>query len=366
MTMPLLTVHRKGEFGGATALRVLGLVVALAAAPAALAQDAVKPPLHQIEVATMDGGQKRLGEYAGKVLLLVNVASECGLTPQYAGLQKLYAARAAEGLELLAFPCNDFGAQEPGSHEEIQKFCKDRYDVSFPLFAKVAVKGEQTSALYKYLTEQSPVAGPVRWNFQKYLVGHDGAVLAAFDPRMAPDDPRFVAAVDAALAQKNGKLEAEKVSAGFAAAAYWKAQQKAAQEKKKLLVDFSADWCGWCKRFEAWTQRPVVKPLFEREFVMVTLVTDHSPDGQAWLDAANKGKGGGIPFLQWLDERGRVVADSFDGGAENFGCPWSDEERSRFFAVLKKVARFSEAELTLLADDLLAFKTETESKAPKK
>jgi glutathione peroxidase len=342
------------------------LLAALAmTSPAVLAQDA-KAPLHAIEVATMDGAAKRLGDYAGKVLLIVNVASQCGLTPQYTGLQKLYASHAAKGLELLAFPCNDFGAQEPGTHEEIQKFCKDKYEVSFPLFAKVAVKGEQTSALYKYLTQESPVAGPVRWNFQKYLVGHDGAVLAAFDPRTAPDDPRFVAAVDAALARQRGELAADKVSAGFAAALYWKAQQQATQEKKKLLVAYSADSCGWCKRFEAWIQRPAVKPLFAREFVMVTIPTDHTPDGQIWLETATKGKSSGIPFFQWMDERGRPLADSFDGGEDNIGCPWSDEERARFEGLLKKVAKFSDEELKVLMTDLAAFKAEVESKAPKK
>jgi glutathione peroxidase len=331
----------------------------------ASAQD-TKAPLHAIEVAAMDGASKRLGDYAGKVLLIVNVASACGLTPQYEGLQKLYTARAAQGLEILAFPCNDFGAQEPGTHEEIQQFCKERYQVSFPLFAKVAVKGEETAALYRHLTQESPVAGPVRWNFQKYLVGHDGQVLAAFDPRTAPDDPRFVAALDAALARKRGELAPEKVSAGFAAAILWQAQQQAAQAKKKLLVSYSADSCGWCKRFAAWTQRPAVKPLLEREFALVVIPTDHTPDGQAWLEAAAKGKSSGIPFLQWIDERGRSIADSFDGGTENFGCPWSEAERTRFFAVLKKVAKFSAEELEQLAADLVAYIGETEKQAPKK
>jgi glutathione peroxidase len=176
-------------------------------------------PLQQIPVKRIDGASTSLGDYAGKVLLVVNVASKCGLTPQYEGLEKLYEGKRAQGLEVLAFPANNFGAQEPGSDAEISEFCSLTYDVKFPLFSKISVLGDDRHPLYAALTSAQPQAigdGPFRerlkgygiapanpvdvlWNFEKFLVGRDGQVLARFAPDVTADDPRLVAAIDAAL-----------------------------------------------------------------------------------------------------------------------------------------------------------------------
>ena len=170
-----------------------------------LAQESkpMAPPIpkdvHGFEVRRGDGSALELGEYRGKVLLLVNTASRCGLTPQYAGLEALHQTYAPKGLAVLAFPANDFGKQEPGTDPEIAAFCKQKYAVTFPVFAKVAVKGPEQIPLYRYLTEQSPFPGEVQWNFQKYLVDRTGHVIARFDPRTPPDDPKLKAAIEAAL-----------------------------------------------------------------------------------------------------------------------------------------------------------------------
>ena len=176
--------------------------------------------LQDIPVNRIDGTPARLGDYAGKVLLVVNVASECGLTPQYAGLEKLYEDRRADGLEILGFPANDFGAQEPGTDAEISAFCSTTFDVRFPLFSKISVLGAGQHPLYAGLTAAQPAAigeGPMRenlkgygiaptnttdvlWNFEKFLVGRDGQVVARFAPDVTADDPRLVQAIAAALA----------------------------------------------------------------------------------------------------------------------------------------------------------------------
>lgn len=132
------------------------------------------------------GTPKPLGDYRGKVLLLVNVASRCGLTPQYEGLQKLYEKYHERGLEILAFPANNFLAQEPGTNDEILSFCQTNYHVSFPLFAKISVKGDDIDPLYKYLTTEAPHAGEIKWNFHKFLVDRNGQVVANIDPRKEP------------------------------------------------------------------------------------------------------------------------------------------------------------------------------------
>ena len=178
-------------------------------------------PLTDIPITTIDGDATTLGAYAGKVLLVVNVASKCGLTPQYAGLEALYREKHAAGLEILGFPANDFAGQEPGSDDEIQQFCSLTYDVSFPLFSKIAVTGEAIHPLYAALTAARPEAtgeGPMRenlrgygmtpnpapgvlWNFEKFLIGRDGRVVGRFAPDVAADDPRLTAAIDRALAE---------------------------------------------------------------------------------------------------------------------------------------------------------------------
>jgi glutathione peroxidase len=134
------------------------------------------------------GRDVNLSNYKGKVLLLVNVASKCGLTPQYEGLQELYERFKDRGFEILAFPSNDFMGQEPGTNEEIASFCSTKYDVTFPLFSKISVKGAGLHPLYAYLTQEAPHHGEIKWNFHKFLVGKDGQVVANVDPKMAPQE----------------------------------------------------------------------------------------------------------------------------------------------------------------------------------
>ncbi|PSB23525.1 glutathione peroxidase [Stenomitos frigidus] len=153
-----------------------------------------------LSVATIDGKEKPLAEYAGNVLLIVNVASRCGYTPQYTGLEQLYRKYHAQGLEVLAFPSNDYGAQEPGTNEEIAQFCSTKYDVTFPLFDKVHAKGAQQHPLYARLTAVD-AAGDVAWNFEKFLVNKQGEVVARFKSAVKPDAPELISAIERELAQ---------------------------------------------------------------------------------------------------------------------------------------------------------------------
>ena len=148
----------------------------------------------------LEGGERSLADYRGQVLLIVNTASQCGFTPQYAGLESLYENLGPRGLTVLGFPCNQFGAQEPGSETDIQTFCTSTYDVTFDMFSKVDVNGADAHPLYKWLTEDKSVGGPVNWNFTKFLIGKDGQPMARFDPDVAPDDKVLTGAVDQALA----------------------------------------------------------------------------------------------------------------------------------------------------------------------
>jgi glutathione peroxidase len=168
-------------------------------------------PIYSIATSRLDGTPASLGDYAGKVLLIVNVASKCGLTPQYEGLERLYATYRDRGLVVLGFPANDFAGQEPGTNEEIGEFCRSIYGVDFPMFAKLAVKGEAQAPLYRLLTETAPprTGAPspekaggrdVRWNFEKFLIGRSGDVVARFDPNVVPLDPVIVSAVERELA----------------------------------------------------------------------------------------------------------------------------------------------------------------------
>ena len=174
-----------------------------------------------IPLKRIDGAPSSLGDYRGKVLLVVNVASKCGLTPQYEGLEKLYEDKRAKGLEVLGFPANNFAGQEPGTNEEIADFCTTKFDVQFPMFEKISVKGEDQHPLYRALTAAEPKArgdgpfrerlkgygmtpdddGSVLWNFEKFLIGRDGRVAARFAPDVAADDARLVSAIDAELAK---------------------------------------------------------------------------------------------------------------------------------------------------------------------
>jgi len=190
-------------------------------------QERVMPtPIYDIPVQAITGEATSLGEYRGKVLLVVNVASQCGLTKQYDALEKLYAQFKEQGLVVTGFPANDFGAQEPGTNEEIATFCRASFGVDFPMFSKIVVTGPEIHPLYSALIAAEPkAAGETRdafrtklegflgktgatpnpepgilWNFEKFLIGRDGNVIARFSPEMTPDDPAIVAAIEAALA----------------------------------------------------------------------------------------------------------------------------------------------------------------------
>lgn len=153
--------------------------------------------IHDFTMKSIDGEAVPLSGYRGKTVLLVNVASKCGHTPQYAGLEALYRKYKDRGLVVVGVPANNFGGQEPGTNEDIKTFCKRNYDVTFPMMAKVSVKGEDTAPLYQYLT--TVTEGEIKWNFTKFLVDRDGKVVARFEPKVAPDSPEVVAAVEQAL-----------------------------------------------------------------------------------------------------------------------------------------------------------------------
>jgi len=174
------------------------------------------------KVSDITGQPTQLEQYKGKVMLIVNVASKCGLTPQYEGLESLYEQYKGKGLEVLGFPANEFAGQEPGSNEEINEFCKMKFGVKFPMFSKIAVKGADQHPLYKYLTDTQPITtknpdsnfekklqeyGEVRhnpkdvlWNFEKFLIGRDGKIAGRFSPEMNPNDPILLRAIETALA----------------------------------------------------------------------------------------------------------------------------------------------------------------------
>jgi glutathione peroxidase len=158
--------------------------------------------VHDIAVKTLSGQDASLGDLAGSTLLVVNVASKCGLTPQYAGLQRLHDQYRERGFAVVGFPCNQFGGQEPGTPEEIGEFCSANYGVSFPIFEKIEVNGPARHPIYTELTavpDASGEAGDIQWNFEKFLVGPDGAVIARFRPLTEPEDPEIVSAIEASL-----------------------------------------------------------------------------------------------------------------------------------------------------------------------
>ena len=159
--------------------------------------------VHDIALQTLSGDPATLGEFAGSAILVVNVASKCGLTPQYEGLQRLHDRFAEQGFTVAGFPCNQFGAQEPGSPEEITEFCSVNYGVTFPLFAKIDVNGPERHPLYAELTEVADAdgeTGDIQWNFEKFLVGRDGKVRGRFRPLTEPEAPELVSAIEASLA----------------------------------------------------------------------------------------------------------------------------------------------------------------------
>ncbi len=182
-----------------TFIRSLLALVAMASTLAAAEPKSVQ----DVPLKDIDGKSTSLKAYDGKVLLVVNVASKCGYTRQYAGLEKLHRELKDKGFTVLGFPCNDFGSQEPGSAEEIKTFCSTKYDVTFPLFEKLHVKGKDQHPLYSTLTgPKSPAPGDVKWNFGKFLIGKHGEILKRFDSGTEPDSAELRQAIDAALAAK--------------------------------------------------------------------------------------------------------------------------------------------------------------------
>jgi glutathione peroxidase len=198
--------HHERSFPMQIDLFALAVVAGLAVTGAAWAGPSnEKPPALNFTVKSNDGASVDLSRYRGQVLLIVNTASKCGYTPQYAGLEKLYREYKDRGLRILAFPANDFGHQEPGTDAEIRAFCTQNYNVSFDLFSKVTVKGPEKVPLYRYLTEQEAdpsLNGEIKWNFTKFLVDRQGRVVARFEPAVDPDTPAFRQAVEKLLAER--------------------------------------------------------------------------------------------------------------------------------------------------------------------
>src|SRR4051794_6958717 len=159
--------------------------------------------IYDVKVKEIDGKETTLAPYRGKVLLIVNVASKCGLTPQYKALEATFEKYNKQGFQILGFPCNQFAGQEPGSNEQIKQFCSSKYNVTFPLFDKIDVNGAHRHPLYVALAgDQSPYPGNIKWNFGKFLIGKDGKILKRFEPSTTPDSPEVSQAIESALATK--------------------------------------------------------------------------------------------------------------------------------------------------------------------
>lgn len=183
-------------------MKLLTFATSLLLAAALSAADAPKS-VYDVPLKDIDGKETSLKPYQGKVMLIVNVASKCGKTPQYAQLEELNKEFQKEGLAVLGFPCNDFGGQEPGTNDQIKEFCSTKYKVTFPMFDKLKVKGPEKHPLYQVLSgPESPYPGDVKWNFGKFLVGRDGKILKRFEPGVKPDAPEVKDAIKEALAAK--------------------------------------------------------------------------------------------------------------------------------------------------------------------
>jgi glutathione peroxidase len=182
---------------GVWLLLALTASVALAAEPPKAEGDSsmTEPNYLNMPFKTITGHDTTLADFQGKVLLVVNVASECGYTPQYAGLERLYEQFKDSGLVVIGFPANNFGSQEPGTNEQILKFCQSKFNVTFPMMAKVSVKGKDKHPLFTYLTEQSSVKGEIKWNFSKFLLDREGTLVARFDSGVAPDAPELTSRI---------------------------------------------------------------------------------------------------------------------------------------------------------------------------
>lgn len=182
--------------------RMSNLFLSLSAALFFAAAIPAATTVYDYSMKSIDGASQPLSQFKGKSILIVNVASKCGYTPQYAGLQKLYTKFKDRGFVILGFPANNFGAQEPGTDSEIKTFCSRTYNVTFPMFSKVSVKGEDKTPLYQFLTEQSPntaTHGDIKWNFTKFLIGKDGKIVARFEPDVTPESPEMEKAIEATL-----------------------------------------------------------------------------------------------------------------------------------------------------------------------
>jgi glutathione peroxidase len=179
-----------------TCCLLLAILAGAVSVPTALADSPLVGKVKKI-----DGTEVDLADYKGKVVVIVNVASQCGATPQYAGLQKLYDAYKDKGLVVLGFPANEFGAQEPGTDAEIATFCSSKYGVTFDMFSKIVVKGAGKAPLYQALIESADPKGEVGWNFEKFLIGRDGKVVGRYKSGVAPDDATLKAAIESALAK---------------------------------------------------------------------------------------------------------------------------------------------------------------------
>lgn len=171
------------------------LALACLVGGSAMAADTV----HDLQMKSIDGKDVKLADYKGKVILFVNVASQCGLTPQYTQLQALHEKYADKGLVVIGVPCNQFGAQEPGTEKDIKQFCSSKYSVTFPMMSKVDVNGAKQDALYTFLKSKSEKTDDISWNFEKFVVGKDGKVAARFAPRVKPDAAEVLAAIEAEL-----------------------------------------------------------------------------------------------------------------------------------------------------------------------
>jgi len=183
-------------------MRKLFLILFFCVACASLAVQSKS--IYDFTMKSIDGQQVSLGSYSGKVVLLVNVASKCGFTPQYAGLEALYEKYKDRGLVIVGIPANNFAAQEPGTDEEIKKFCSNKYNVTFPMMSKVSVLGDDKTPLYQFLTDKSAnpqIGGDIKWNFTKFLFDRNGKPVARFEPAVTPDSPQVTAAIESALGQ---------------------------------------------------------------------------------------------------------------------------------------------------------------------
>ena len=187
-----------------SSLLLTGVVAAAIAAASSATAEEKAPPALNFTMKSITGKDVNLADYQGKVLLVVNVASKCGLTPQYEELEALHEKLSDKGLVVMGFPCNQFGKQEPGTDAQIAEFCEATYKVKFPMFSKVDVNGEEAAPLYKYLTSvdtKPKEKGSISWNFEKFVIGKNGQVVARFAPQTAPDSKEVMAVIEAELAK---------------------------------------------------------------------------------------------------------------------------------------------------------------------